>query len=58
MLGRCTRNHLTQDGIPPQERPEAKVIPSPKIGPKPCISLISIPANPVPPTQEDFGIRT
>ena len=56
MLGCCTRNHPTQDGIPPQERSKPEVILPPKIGPEPCISLVSIPANPIPPTQEDFGM--
>ena len=53
-MGRRTCNHPTQDDIPPQKRSKDEVIPPPKIGPKPRISLISIPANPVPPTQEDF----
>ena len=53
MLGHCTRKHPTPDSIPPQEGSEAKVVPSPKIFPKPC--LVSIPANLVPSIQEDFG---
>ena len=55
MLGRRTRNHPTPDSIPPQEGSETKVVPPPKFCPEPCIGLVSIPANPVPLTQEDFG---
>ena len=51
----CTRNHPTQDGIPPQEGSKSEIIPPPKICLDTCINLVSIPANPVPPTQEDFG---
>ena len=49
MAGHYTRNHPTQDGIPPQERSKIGVILPPKIGLKPCISLISILASPIPP---------
>ena len=55
MSSRRTHNHPTQDGIPPQQRSEAEVILPPKTGLKPCISLISIPSNPIPSTQEEFG---
>ena len=55
ILGHHTRNHLAPDNIPPQEGLETKVIPPPKFCPEPCIGLVSILANPIPLTQEDFG---
>ena len=55
MLGHRTHNYPTQDGIPPQEGSKVEVFLPPKIRPEPCISLINIPANLVPLTQEDFG---
>ena len=55
MLSHCTCNHPTQDNTPPQEGSEVEVVLSPKFCPKSCKSLASIPANPIPPTQEDFG---
>ena len=55
MSDRCTRNYPTQDSISPQEGSEAEVVLPLKICPKPCISLASIPANPILSTQEGFG---
>ena len=55
ILDRRTRNHPTLDNIPPQERSKAKVVPPPKFFLEPCIDLVSIPANSIPLTQEDFG---
>ena len=55
MSGHRTRNHLTLENISPQKGLEEKVVPPPKFCPKPCISLVNIPTNPIPLAQEEFG---
>ena len=55
MSGQRTRNQPTGDNDLPPKEPEAKVVLPPNPCPKTCKGLVSIPVNPIPLTQEDFG---